>query len=264
MILSGIVGFRFVRLRPMFTRRVFSFAGLGALSTGLAGCAGDSFVPDVLGSRLNPLRDVTGTIPAARPTPGLTRTLSRPDYAAVYGDYPGERFAINAFQPGEMDKVFLRQSVEFRGAQQPGSIVIDPSSRHLYYVESPGVATRYGVGVGRDGFLWSGEAYIQLKRDWPDWVPPREMVERQPEIREKLEPIASRGMGVPGGPKSPLGARAMYLWADGHDLGYRIHGTTEPDTIGANVSSGCIRMINQDIAHLYARVSKGTPVTVLG
>lgn len=243
----------------MFTRRVFS---VGALACGLTGCAGESFLPDVLGSRRNPLQDVTGTV--ARPSPTLTRTLSRPDYKAAYGDYPGERFPINAFDTGEIDSAFLRQSVEFRGQQQPGSIVIDPASRHLYYVESPGIATRYGVGVGREGFLWSGEAYIQMKRDWPDWVPPREMVERQPEIRAKLEPIAARGMGVPGGSKSPLGARAMYLWAESRDLGYRIHGTTEPETIGTNVSSGCIRLINQDIAHLYARVSKGTPVTVLG
>ena len=89
------------------------------------------------------------------------------------------------------------------------------------------------------------------------------MVQRSPEIREKLE-RTSRGMGVPGGPRSPLGARAMYLWGGGKDLGYRIHGTTEPETIGTNVSSGCIRMVNQDISHLYARVSIGTPVTVLG
>ncbi len=235
----------------MLNRRVFSIAGIGALGSGLAGCGGGGF-----------LSDVTGSV-APQPPARITRTLARPEYKTVYAAYPGERFPINAFDTLDTDPSYLRQSVAFHGSQPPGSIVIDPAHRHLYYVEKPGAATRYGVGVGREGFLWSGEAYIQAKKDWPDWVPPREMVERQPEIREKLEPIAARGLGVPGGPKSPLGARAMYLWADAHDLGYRIHGTTEPETIGTNVSSGCIRMINQDIAHLYARVAKGTPVTVL-
>ena len=229
-------------------------SGVGALVSSLPGCLGQDMLPG-----FSAAPDVTGAIPAAK----LTRTLSRPDYQAVYKEYPGERFPILAFDSEQVEPLYLRQSVEFKGPQQPGSIVIDPASRHLYYVESPGVATRYGVGVGREGFLWAGEARIQLKRDWPDWVPPREMVERQPEIREKLEQTP-RGLGIRGGPKSPLGARAMYLWDETHDLGYRIHGTTEPETIGANVSSGCIRMVNQDIAHLYARVAIGTPVTVLG
>jgi lipoprotein-anchoring transpeptidase ErfK/SrfK len=250
----------------MIDRRFVSFGGLAALSSGLAGCTGSSMMPDFVSRTATPAATDPSPTQTIRPPsdPIGSRTLSKPNYAAVYGDYPGERFPIMAFDHAEMDPVFLRQSVEFRGPQQPGSIVIDPRSRHLYYIEQPGVATRYGVGVGREGFLWSGEAKIQYKRDWPDWVPPREMIERQPEIREKLEPIANRGLGVPGGPKSPLGARAMYLWDNTHDLGYRIHGTTEPDTIGSNVSSGCIRMINQDIAHLYARVSQGTPVTVMG
>lgn len=240
----------------MLSRRVFSLSGVGALVSGLPGCLGQDMLP----SFATPTApDTTGTIPAVN----LTRTISRPDYQAVYKDYPGERFPILAFDAEQVDPVYLRQTVEFKGPQQPGSIVVNPGSRHLYYVESPGVATRYGVGVGREGFLWSGDARIQLKRDWPDWVPPREMVERQPEIREKLEPTP-RGLGIRGGPKSPLGARAMYLWDQTHDLGYRIHGTTEPETIGTNVSSGCIRMVNQDIAHLYARVAIGTPVTVLG
>ena len=234
----------------MVNRRVFSISGLGVVVAGLSGCSGSAFIPDIMAAPNVPTRK-------------LTRTISRPDYTAVYGEYPGERFAISAFDSQQTDPVFLRQSVEFLRPEAPGSIVVDPASKHLYYVESPGVATRYGVGVGKEGFLWAGEARIQLKRDWPDWIPPAEMVQRSPEIREKLE-RTSRGMGVPGGPRSPLGARAMYLWGGGKDLGYRIHGTTEPETIGTNVSSGCIRMVNQDISHLYARVSIGTPVTVLG
>src|SRR5262249_22175964 len=142
------------------------------------------------------------------------------------------------------------------------SIVIDTSHKYLYFVELPGRATRYGVGVGKEGFAWSGTAQINMKRDWPDWVPPREMIARTPEIVSELE-HTPRGLGVMGGPKSPLGARAMYLFGDHHDLGYRIHGTLEPETMGTNVSSGCIRMINQDIVHLYTRAAIGTPVTVL-
>ena len=186
----------------MLTRRFMCVSGVGALVSSLPGCLGQDMLPG-----FSAAPDVTGTIPA----PKLTRTLSRPDYQAVYKEYPGERFPILAFDSEQVEPLYLRQSVEFKGPQQPGSIVIDPASRHLYYVESPGVATRYGVGVGREGFLWAGEARIQLKRDWPDWVPPREMVERQPEIREKLEQTP-RGLGIRGGPKSPLGARAMYLW----------------------------------------------------
>jgi lipoprotein-anchoring transpeptidase ErfK/SrfK len=246
----------------MFDRRLFVFGA----AAGLTGCTGASMMPDFASRAPAPSVDPTPTAtirPASNPIG--SRTLSKPNYSSIYGEYPGERFPILAFeQYVDLDPVFLRQSVEFTRPEAPGSIVIDPASRHLYYIESHGVATRYGVGVGREGFLWSGAAKIKFKRDWPDWVPPTEMVQRQPEIREKLEPIAGRGLGVPGGPKSPLGARAMYLWDDVKDLGYRIHGTTEPDTIGSNVSSGCIRMINQDIAHLYARVSQGTPVTVLG
>ncbi len=222
----------------MITRRNFCTGSLVTLAGTLTGCSG---------------------VPFSRP---LGDTLGRPDYSAVYKEYPGERFAIRGFDYRKMDPVFLRQTVAYKGPESPGTVVVDTSTRHLYYVEEPGKATRYGVGVGRDGFAWSGNARINMKRDWPDWVPPSEMVSRSPEIVAELK-LTPRGLGVPGGPSSPLGARAMYLFGEGHDLGYRIHGTTEPETIGTRVSSGCIRMINQDIAHLYARVAIGTPVVVL-
>jgi lipoprotein-anchoring transpeptidase ErfK/SrfK len=169
---------------------------------------------------------------------------------------------VRAFDYTQIEPQYLRRSVPFNGPQPPGSIVIDTTQKHLYFVEAPGTATRYGVGVGREGFAWSGEANVNMKRDWPDWIPPHEMVERSPEIAAQLEPTP-RGRGVLGGPKNPLGARAMYLFADKRDLGYRIHGTLEPETIGTNVSSGCIRLINQDIVHLYTRAAIGTPATVL-
>lgn len=144
---------------------------------------------------------------------------------------------------------FLPQEVAYDGPGNPGTIVIDTVNRFLYLVESDGVARRYGVGVGRPGFTWAGEHRVTRKAEWPDWHPPVEMRQRQPNL-----PVM-----MPGGPKNPLGARAMYL---GSTL-YRIHGTSEPWTIGHAVSSGCIRMRNDDVIDLYSRVKVGTRVLVL-
>lgn len=231
----------------MPTRRCFTMSALTFAAAGLAGCGTRSSVglPNVSPARARP-----------------TRTLARPNYAEVYTDYPGERFTVLTVDYRKIDPGYLRQTVELSRDETPGSIIVDPASYHLYFVETPRVATRYGVGVGREGFGWSGLARVNMKRDWPDWVPPREMIEREPAIKAQLEKT-SRGLGVRGGPNSPLGARTLYLFGEGRDLGYRIHGTLEPYSVGTNVSSGCIRMINQDIVHLYARVAPGTPVTVL-
>jgi lipoprotein-anchoring transpeptidase ErfK/SrfK len=152
---------------------------------------------------------------------------------------------------------FRRQTVAYDGLEAPGTIVVDPTARFLYYVLEGGQAVRYGVGVGRAGFSWSGDATVQLKRKWPRWLPPEEMV-----FRDDRAKTWSNGM--PGGPKNPLGARALYLYANGADTLYRIHGTNEPQSIGKAMSSGCIRMLNEDVAELFDRVQKGTPVVVLG
>lgn len=237
----------------MLTRRSFTFPALSVAAAGLAGCGSRSIVA---------LPEIGSGSIRQSPKGLATRTLARPNYAEVYTEYPGERFPISAIDYQRIDGKYLRQTVEFPRDEKPGSIVVDPAGYHLYFVESPRVATRYGVGVGREGFGWSGAARINMKRDWADWVPPPEMIARDPEIRAQLEQTP-RGLGVRGGSKSPLGARTLYLFGEGRDLGYRIHGTFEPYTVGTNVSSGCIRMINQDIAHLYARVAPGTPVTVL-
>lgn len=232
----------------MLSRRQFAMPILSVTAAGLAGCGTGS------------LMDMPNINQRGR---SLTkRTLQRANFAEAYVEFPGERFRVPAVDYRQIDQEYLRQTVEFEGRQAPGSIIVDPGAYQLYFVETPGVATRYGVGVGREGFGWSGTARVNLKRDWPDWVPPREMVEREPEIKAKLEKT-SRGMGVLGGPKNPLGARALYLFDGSGDIGYRIHGTLEPYTVGTNVSSGCVRMINQDIIHLYARIAPGTPVTVL-
>jgi len=233
----------------MLSRRSFSVGGASAVASVLSACSGSGSFAELESAP-------TATQKA------LTRTLERPNYKAIYGEYSGEPFRIAAFDYQRMDPQFLRQSVEYGGSEQVGTIIVDPHSKVLHFVETPGRATRYGVGVGREGFSWAGDAQINMKRNWPDWIPPQDMIERTPEIVAQLE-RTPRGMGVPGGPRSPLGARSMYLFGGGRDLGYRIHGTTEPETIGTNVSSGCIRMINQDIAHLYTRAAIGTRVIVL-
>jgi lipoprotein-anchoring transpeptidase ErfK/SrfK len=141
-----------------------------------------------------------------------------------------------------------REIVAFQG-YAPGTIVVSTSERRLYYVLGGGQAVRYGIGVGRDGFTWSGTQSITKKAEWPDWTPPPEMIARQPYLPRQMA----------GGPGNPLGARAMYL---GGTI-YRIHGTNAPGTIGTRVSSGCIRLTNEDVADLYSRVNVGTKVIVL-
>ncbi|MFN4143832.1 L,D-transpeptidase, partial [Aestuariivirga sp.] len=136
-------------------------------------------------------------------------------------------------------------------------IVVVPANHFLYLINGDGTARRFGVGVGREGFAWTGRAVIGMKRRWPRWVPPREMVQRDKKARRWAN-------GQPGGPDNPLGARALYLFQDGQDTLYRIHGTNQPESIGKSVSSGCIRMLNEHIAELYERVKVGTPVVVLG
>ncbi|HWT31796.1 MAG TPA: L,D-transpeptidase, partial [Propylenella sp.] len=195
------------------------------------------------------------------PTPAPA--FSGSNYALMYAAVPNEPFPVPAVDLTRIDPAFLRANVFYPTDQAPGTIIVDPHARYLYFVEDGGRATRYGVGVGRQGFSWSGVATINSKQAWPDWYPPKEMFERQPELLERMSQLQS-GLGVPGGPSNPLGARALYLWQNGKDTLYRIHGTIEPWTIGTSVSSGCIRMINQDAIHLYDRVAIGTEVVVLG
>jgi lipoprotein-anchoring transpeptidase ErfK/SrfK len=149
----------------------------------------------------------------------------------------------------EMPARLRRQIVSYPTREAPGTIVIDTPNTYLYYVLGNGQAVRYGIGVGRDGFRWSGTQRVARKAEWPDWHPPAEMVARQPYLPRFMA----------GGPSNPLGARALYL---GNSI-YRIHGTNAPSTIGGRVSSGCIRMLNDDVVDLYGRVRVGTKVVVL-
>jgi lipoprotein-anchoring transpeptidase ErfK/SrfK len=148
----------------------------------------------------------------------------------------------------QLTGAYEKQEVFFRTNEAPGTIIIDTKSRFLYLVQSDNRALRYGIGVGRDGFQWSGLQKISRKQEWPDWRPPPEMIERQPYLPRFMA----------GGPGNPLGARAMYLGA----TVYRIHGTNQPQTIGHAVSSGCFRLVNEDVIDLYNRVPVGTKVIV--
>jgi lipoprotein-anchoring transpeptidase ErfK/SrfK len=149
----------------------------------------------------------------------------------------------------ELPSRFRRQVVNYPTHEQPGTVVIDTPNTYLYLVLGNGRALRYGIGVGREGFTWAGTKIVEKKAEWPDWHPPQEMIERQPYLPRF----------VAGGPGNPLGARAMYLAGSV----YRIHGTNAPDTIGKRVSSGCIRLTNEDVSDLYGRVSVGAKVVVL-
>ncbi|WP_315781922.1 L,D-transpeptidase [Bradyrhizobium sp. SZCCHNPS1003] len=149
----------------------------------------------------------------------------------------------------ELPPRLRRQVVSYATREAPGTIIIDTPNKYLYYVLGNGQAMRYGIGVGRDGFTWSGVQSVTRKAEWPDWTPPPEMIVRQPYLPRHMA----------GGPGNPLGARAMYLGG----TVYRIHGTNAPETIGTHVSSGCIRLTNQDVIDLYSRVGVGAKVIVL-
>lgn len=153
---------------------------------------------------------------------------------------------------------FNRTAVNIETREKPGTIIVDTRRRYLYFVEPGGRATRYGVGVGKEGFGWSGNMKVGRKAEWPTWIPPKEMIIRE---RRKGHILPAR---MAGGPKNPLGARALYLYRGGRDSLFRIHGTNQPWTIGRRLSSGCIRMMNEDVAHLYNRVPNGTKVVVIG
>ena len=179
---------------------------------------------------------------------------------AMYGALADGGIRIPAVPKGQVPANFQRQVVTTpdRIAEHgAGTIVVDTSRRYLYLVQDDGKSMRYGIGVGRAGFAWAGEATIKAKRRWPSWYPPKEMQERDPLAAEWAN-------GMPGGLDNPLGSRALYLFQGDRDTLYRLHGTNDPRSIGKAISSGCVRLINQDIMDLYKRVPIGTKVVVLG
>jgi lipoprotein-anchoring transpeptidase ErfK/SrfK len=193
--------------------------------------------------------------PTLGPT-GATQPLPKAD-ENVYVATMDSGIAIPALPVEEIPASHRRQVVAYETDQPVGTVIINPSTRLLYYVVGKDKAVRYGIAVGRAGFEWSGEAIVADKKPWPTWTPPPEMIARDPAKFAKWE------KGQPGGPTNPLGARAIYLTSGGKDYGYRIHGTPEWKSIGRNASSGCIRMINQDVIDLYGRLQGGEKVIVL-
>ncbi|HEY4199497.1 MAG TPA: L,D-transpeptidase [Devosiaceae bacterium] len=195
-------------------------------------------------------------------TTGRSRVADEPSidsqYIQMYGTPTGEPYAIPAVDLHRVDPQWWRQQVAYDTNHAPGTIVVDTPNHHLYLVEAGGTAMRYGIGVGKSEALqFKGNAVVGRKAEWPHWTPTLNMIRREP---DRYGPYAS---GLPGGLTNPLGARALYLYRGGVDTHFRMHGTTEPYTIGTNVSSGCIRLMNQDIIDLYGRVPSGTHVIVL-
>jgi lipoprotein-anchoring transpeptidase ErfK/SrfK len=176
----------------------------------------------------------------------------------MYASIDTEPFPVPAVDLSRVEPQFLRREVAYRTDERPGTIVVDPAALYAYLVMEDGRALRYGVGVGKEeAFNFQGEATIARKADWPGWRPTDNMIAREP---ERYGPLRD---GLPGGSGNPLGPRALYLYRDGQDTYYRLHGTVEPWTIGTMVSSGCVRLLNQDIIDLHRLVPVGTKVVVL-
>jgi lipoprotein-anchoring transpeptidase ErfK/SrfK len=226
------------------TRRGFlSLAGLGAASLGLSACA------------------TSGTGPSYAEAPPPAGPDARyGSYVTMYGPVFDGGFEIPAVPIERMDPKFLRQVVPDPTGEPAGTIVVDTSQHFLYLVLGNGQAMRYGVGLGRAGFEWAGRANVEWKQRWPKWTPPKEMIGRQPELAE----YSAENGGMPPGLNNPLGARALYIFQNGEDTLYRLHGSPEWNSIGKSVSSGCVRLMNQDIIDLYDRVPGRAPILVTG
>jgi lipoprotein-anchoring transpeptidase ErfK/SrfK len=213
--------------------------------------------------RLRTALNTFGIIFAISLTSCSTTAVSAPSetisvFDNAYGQTTDDGVTIPAIPIQRLDKKFHRQIVSYKTDEAPGTVVVNTPERFLYYVLPGGKAVRYGIGVGKQGFAWSGTAYVSWKQEWPNWHPPKEMAVRKPEIAKYVED------GMDGGIRNPLGARAMYLFNDkGQDTLFRLHGTPEWASIGTAASSGCIRLINQDVIDLYSRVRPGRNTKVI-
>ncbi|MEP1208712.1 MAG: L,D-transpeptidase [Rhizobiaceae bacterium] len=222
--------------------------GLSAAGSLLVGCNSTRFLDTTS----------TGSIASntrgPRPAIGVDANLR--SSARMYSEKTDGEYTLAAVPYDQMETRFRRQRVVNRTGMKPGTILVDPHNHHAYYVLSHDEAVRYGIGVGKAGFEWSGDAVIGRKAKWPRWTPPAEMIQRRPDLEKYRN-------GMPGGIENPLGARALYLFANGRDTLYRLHGTPEWNSIGKSMSSGCIRFLNQDVVDLFNRVPVGTKVRVI-
>jgi lipoprotein-anchoring transpeptidase ErfK/SrfK len=219
-------------------RRFFLAGSAAIFASALAGCSA-----------------TTGTMAKARLT-ASTATIVPPEVVMMYGAIEDDRFPIRASNMALVPERFWRQEVDDPTGEPAGSVVVDTTNRFLYHVHEGGRATRYGVGIGASGFAWSGRAHIAYKREWPTWTPPSDMIKRHPELeiyRHGMEP----------GPDNPMGPRALYIHKGNEDTLYRIHGNSDERTIGQAISSGCVRLLPQDIIHLHDHVRSGSPLLVM-
>lgn len=201
------------------------------------------------------------TVPAASaPVKKAPPPVVDSNALAMYGPLPNEKFPIAAIDLTKVPSRYYRRQVDYVTEEPVGTLVVDTDNFYLYLVQPDGKAMRYGVGLGRAGFTWAGRGRIGWKQEWPKWTPPDEMIARQPNLAQWG---ADRG-GMPPGLENPLGARALYVFQGKVDTLYRVHGTPEYWTIGKAVSSGCVRLMNQDIIDLYERVPSQSPILVLG
>jgi lipoprotein-anchoring transpeptidase ErfK/SrfK len=182
--------------------------------------------------------------------------MSTAEAQRIYGPLPNERFPVPAVNLSKVNPKFLRRTVRYDSKEAVGTIIVDPRAHYVYRIEGNGMATRYGVSVGRAGFLWSGDAYVGRKAEWPVWTPPPEMIKRQPEV-------AKYAGGMKPGLDNPLGARVLYLYQNGRYTLYTLYSTIQPQTIGNGISSGCVGFLTQDMMDLYERTPVNTKVIVL-
>lgn len=180
----------------------------------------------------------------------------RADIRTMYAANTYERFPVPAVNLRRLNPAYYRTIVQDPTGERPGTIVVSTAERYLYLVREDGMAMRYGVGIGREGFEWAGRGTIGRKAEWPVWTPPSTMIERQPELEKYRN-------GMAPGADNPLGARALYIYADGRDTLYRLHGNPDETSIGQAVSSGCVRMLQQDVIDLYGRVPVGAKIMVV-
>jgi lipoprotein-anchoring transpeptidase ErfK/SrfK len=237
------------------SRRHFLVGAGSAATLALAACSGMSQRFDQIGTAGQQFGQQIGD-----QLSGLSAYATQPRvsdyYREMYGPRPNEKFPVPAVDLARLDPSYWRTDVADPTGEKPGTIVVSTADRYLYLVQEGGRAIRYGVGIGREGFEWSGRGEIGRKAEWPWWTPPPEMIRRQPELEEWRN-------GQPPGLMNPLGARAMYIYQKGRDSGYRLHGSPEWWSIGKAVSSGCVRLVNQDVIDLYGRVPVGTRVLVV-